>query len=154
MCNRRQLARVSVLLLSALFSVVLLEASYRFYLFGLGSLSVEKMNSLRPIGESGMIKRSVYPEIAFDLKPNLSTYFKLARVETNSRGLRDREYDLTKPERTFRVAVLGDSFTMPAGVDVRDSYHKVLERKLNLTTDSLSYEFINFGVGGYSLRQY
>ena len=84
----------------------------------------------------------------------MHTHLKLTPFETNSRGLRDREYDLSKPENVFRVAVIGDLYTMPSGVDVRNPYHKVVERRLNLAGGPLSYEFINFDVGGYSLRQY
>lgn len=154
MRDRRLPANIAALLLSTVFSLIFLEVAYRVYLFGLDGLSIEKMNSIHDLGDSGLLKTSEYPEIAFELRPNMNTYFKLASVETNSRGLRDREHDLTKPEDTFRVAVIGDSLTMASGVDIADTYHKVLERRLNLVPGSLRYEFINFGVGAYSLRQY
>ena len=48
----------------------------------------------------------------------------------NSDGLRDREHAKRKPLGTFRVAVLGDSFTLATHVDVEKTYWSVLERYL------------------------
>lgn len=106
------------------------------------------------LGNSGLIKPSAYPEIVYELKPNLNSYFKLASFKTNSFGLRDKEYEITKPKDTFRVAVIGDSFTMASGVEIEESYHSLLEEWLNKDARGINYQFINFGVGGYSLRQY
>jgi len=78
----------------------------------------------------------------------------MARFKTNSQGLRDKEYSLEKPPNTFRVAVLGDSSSMPAGVDIEDAYHTVLEDRLNAESSGTSYEFINFAVSGYDPEQY
>ena len=78
----------------------------------------------------------------------------LVPFETNSRGLRDKEYRIRKPENTFRVAVVGDSFTMPVGVRTEEAYHSLLENRLNREQRDCSYEFINFAVGAYCLKQY
>ncbi len=48
------------------------------------------------MGVSGLIKPSSYTKIIFELKPNLNTYFKMARFMTNSCGLRDKEYLVDK----------------------------------------------------------
>jgi hypothetical protein len=143
-----------LLLVSVVLSLLILEQSYRVYLFGVASFSIEKMNSLHPLGDSGLIKPSNNPEIVFELKPDLNSYFKLAKLKTNSKGLRDKEYKLSKPGDVFRIAVIGDSFTMPAGVEIDKAYHSLLEEKLNKEQRGATYEFINFGVGGYDLRQY
>ena len=45
-------------------------------------------------------------------------------------GLRDQEYDLQKTKNTFRVVVVGDSYTMPAGVSIEDAYHTLLEEEI------------------------
>ena len=50
--------------------------------------------------------------------------------------------------------MVGDSLTMPAGVEIEDAYHSLLEARLNENGSGTRYEFINFGVGGYCLRQY
>jgi hypothetical protein len=106
------------------------------------------------LGFSGLIKPSQNPEIIYELKPNLNCYFKIASFRTNSRGLRDKEYEINKPKDTFRIAVIGDSFTMSSGVEIEESYHALLEEWLNKDEGGINYQFINFGTGGYSLRQY
>jgi hypothetical protein len=111
------------------------------------------MNSLRPIGLSGLIRRADNPEIIFELRPNLNAMFKLAEVKTNSQGLRDKEYSKSKPSGTFRIAFVGDSFTMPSGVKLEDAFHTIIEKRLN-SLGTRKFEAINFGVPGYTLRQY
>lgn len=66
---------------------------------------------------------------------------------TNSKGLRDREYELKKPEGITRIIVIGDSFTWGFGVSDDEIYTERLEAML---TDT---EVINLGVTGYGLRQ-
>jgi hypothetical protein len=133
--------------------LVLVELTYRVYLFGAAGLSIDKVNSFHEIGLSGLIQPSQYPEVIYELKPNLDTWFKLARFRTNSAGLPDREYSLSKPENTVRIVLLGSSFSMPSGVAIEDSWQDILERKLNAHTKGKRYEVINFSVGGYDTRQ-
>ncbi|MGI9308931.1 MAG: SGNH/GDSL hydrolase family protein, partial [Gammaproteobacteria bacterium] len=81
----------------------------------------------------------------------------------NSRGHRDDEVEVPKPEGVFRILLIGDSFTAGANVEQRDAYPQVLERLLN--EDRLSavpvnadngpiIEVVNAGVGGWSPFQY
>lgn len=152
---RQIITPILTMVCSAVLSFIGIELAYRVYLFGWASFSVQKMNSMHDIGVAGILQPSPYAEIAFELKPNLRTYFKLAPFETNSAGLRDQEYAIAKPANTFRVAVIGDSFTMPSGVTIDEAYHSILEQRFNQTgEDGRQYEFINLGVGGYFLRQY
>ena len=37
---------------------------------------------------------------------------------------------------------------MPAGVKIEESFHSILEEKLNKEQRDVTYQFINFGVGG------
>lgn len=69
-------------------------------------------------------------------------------ITTNSHGMRDKEYSYEKPENTFRVAVLGDSFTWGFGVENEDNYTEVMEKDLGK-----EYEILNFGVSGYGRGQ-
>ncbi len=154
MSTRRLAAILSVLLVSGVLSLLGLEASYRLYLFGWDALSIAKVNSVNKLGPAGVIQPSPYSEIIYEFRPNLESHFKLVPLNTNSQGLRDNEYSIAKPDRTFRVAVIGDSFTIPAGVRIEEAYHTRLETRLNRERSDVSYEFINFGLGGYSLRQY
>ena len=45
-----------------------------------------------------------------------------AYIRINSRGLRDREHSSEPAPQTFRVAVIGDSFTAGLHVDLEEIY--------------------------------
>lgn len=51
-------------------------------------------------------------------------------VEHNSLGFRDREFPVQKPAGEYRVMALGDSFTYGSGVQLQDTWPKVLEQLL------------------------
>ncbi len=69
--------------------------------------------------------------------------------QINSLGLRDREYG-EKQAGTFRILMLGDSFTEGDGVESNETFSKVLEARLNGRRGPLRYEVVNAGVGSYS----
>jgi len=153
--NKRNLfTNVLLLLFSTIISILALEQSYRFYLFGNASFSIYKMNSINGLGELGLLRQSDYPEIVYELVPNTNTLHKLVILETNSAGLRDKEYSIAKTDDDFRVAVIGDSFVMADGIAIEETFHSLLEEKLNNERRDFTYQFINFGVSAYSLRQY
>jgi hypothetical protein len=68
----------------------------------------------------------------------------------NSKGLRDEEYPYQKPEGTYRILVLGDSFTYGDGVQRSEAFPEMLE---SLLKEHGSFEVINTGVTGYGLTQ-
>jgi len=73
----------------------------------------------------------------------------------NSDSLReDREYEVEKPDSTFRIVTLGDSFTFGAAVHLQDNYPKQLETLLNNhKCDNIqNFEVINLGVRGYDIE--
>ncbi|MBN1687615.1 MAG: SGNH/GDSL hydrolase family protein [Candidatus Omnitrophica bacterium] len=75
-------------------------------------------------------------------------------VQTNSQGFRDREHSQIKPEGTYRILGLGDSFTFGFGVEGEETYLVQMEKKLNDMTDrKITYEIINMGIPGYSFLQ-
>lgn len=73
-------------------------------------------------------------------------YFKAEGAET----LQDYPHPAVKPADTFRVAVVGDSYTFAPYMQFTDTFPKVLERMLNLNQTKLKAEVINFGVPAYS----
>lgn len=79
--------------------------------------------------------------------------------QTNQFGLRDYEYSVEKPERTFRIVMLGDSITVGNGLILDETVSKFIERMLNndlnlkLTMNVDKFEVINFGVSGYNVTQ-
>ena len=75
---------------------------------------------------------------------------------TNSLGFRGKEFSLEKPPGTFRIAVLGDSFTFGEGVKNDDVFSERLAQLLNNQnrgTRKFNFEVLNFGVGGYNTEQ-
>ncbi|MBN2345131.1 MAG: SGNH/GDSL hydrolase family protein [Candidatus Aminicenantes bacterium] len=150
----RTAAQAGKVILVSMACALFLEQATRFFLFGFASFSLRKMDSVHSFGVSGLLRRSPHPEIIYELRPNLDTVFKMARFQTNSTGLRDKEYRREKPPGTFRVAVLGDSFTMGSGLEIEETFHSILEARLNGNASAPSHEFINFAVAGYDPRQY
>ncbi|TFG77882.1 MAG: SGNH/GDSL hydrolase family protein [Thermodesulfobacteriales bacterium] len=110
------------------------------------------MKSVGSMGYTGYLQKSDFPDVVYEFKPEIDSYFKLADFKTNSRGLRDKEYSLEKPANTFRVAVIGGSFTVPAGVEIDEAFHSILEDRFNKENPDFNYEFINFGVSGYRIN--
>ena len=146
---RRILLAAGLLCLTAL----LIEVSYRFYLFGFAAFSIERVDSVTEIGRAGILQASADPDIVYELIPNQDSWFKLARLRTNSAGLADYDYAKAKPPDTFRIVLLGSSYSMPTGVPLEQSWQQVLEDRLNALKDGRRYEVINFSVGGYDPRQ-
>jgi hypothetical protein len=76
-------------------------------------------------------------------------------VHINSQGLRDREHALQKPPNTFRIAVLGDSFTEALQVPMEKDDSSVLERELAgcPSLHGQTVEVMNFGVNSFTTAQ-
>jgi hypothetical protein len=71
-------------------------------------------------------------ELGYTLKPGRCTYAATEfsnLYDINSRGLRDDEKSLYKPD----IIVVGDSYAMGWGVNQEDTFTEVLERKSGLT---------------------
>lgn len=91
-----------------------------------------------------------------ELRPLADISFKGATLTTNRWGMRDRDYEQAKPGGTFRIAQLGESHSMGAGVADGETYENLLEDRLNgevSVKTGLHYELLNFAVDGYSLPQ-
>lgn len=71
----------------------------------------------------------------------------------NSAGMHDTEHQLSKPDDTFRILILGDSFVQAVQVPEAKTAHQVLEDRLNEMGDSRHYEVISAGVGGWGTGQ-
>ena len=80
-------------------------------------------------------------------KPNTRGNFKGILFETNALGIRDREHPIPRHPETYRIALIGDSFTMGSGVDVEDSYADRLQKRL-----APRVEVINLGLSGFNTK--
>jgi lysophospholipase L1-like esterase len=90
----------------------------------------------------------------------LSTVMQLARpnargvlpggvpYRANASGFRGPDYARPKPAGVFRIAMIGDSVTMGAGVAEEDAYPARVERALNESSGSVTYEVLNLGMAG------
>ena len=78
-----------------------------------------------------------------------------AYVGINSDGLHDQEHAITKPENTFRIAVVGDSYCEALSVSLEEAFWSVMARKLEEcgAFPARKIEVINFGVSGYGTAQ-
>src|SRR4029453_4285284 len=63
--------------------------------------------------------------------PSMSTILGGAPCTTNPLGMRDREYQKTKPANTYRIILLGASNDMGTGVRTDQTYENLVEDKLN-----------------------
>ena len=74
-------------------------------------------------------------------EPPGTTYGK--PIIENADGFRDREFAVPKPEGTYRILVLGDSFTWGIGLDVDETILKLLEQQLAAEETFRAVEVIN-----------
>jgi hypothetical protein len=128
---------------------------------GLTEARLGEVNGDRPGDWVPLTQTRYYRELntflGGELVPNTSEAdFKGERISTNRWGMRDQNYDLAKPAHTFRMALLGPSDVMGAGVSDSQTFEALLEARLNRELsphDSTRYEILNFGVVSYSVLQ-
>lgn len=141
------------LLVSVTVLLVLLEASARLWLFGPLGLDPRRIALIEDSDQFEIIQEASDPVLSWTYKPDLARFMRLVWFETNSAGLRDREYPLGKPAGTFRVVVMGCSYTVPLGVEIQDAFHSLLEERLTQEFAPRRFEFINFATGAYGPSQ-
>lgn len=78
------------------------------------------------------------------LRGEYSTYIKI-----NNKGLRGQEHEYSKTDDTFRILVLGDSFTAALQIPEVETFPKLLEAQLHQQFPQTKFEVINAGVVGY-----
>jgi lysophospholipase L1-like esterase len=94
-------------------------------------------------GRELCLRASQDPILIYELTPN--------KCDHNSLGFRDVEHTKAKPRGTFRIGVIGDSVTEGVGVEIDESYPRVLE---NILVDSgYRVEVLKFAVRGYATTQ-
>lgn len=78
-----------------------------------------------------------------------------AYVRINSDGFRDQEHVIAKPEGTFRIVILGDSYCEALSISPEEAFWSVMRRKLQECNafQGRKIEVFNFGVSGYGTAQ-
>jgi len=87
-----------------------------------------------------------------DFSPSTAQVFKGALRTINSLGLRDREYAVERAPGTFRIALIGSSHDMGAGVNDGETYENLIEDRLNRELGprvGVRFEILNFSHGGF-----
>jgi hypothetical protein len=112
-----------------------------------------KTKQWRQTRQSNVVRKT-HDSPSYELIPSLNSTYKGAPFRTNRWGMRDRPYSMEKPVGTLRIAALGVSIEMGAGVREKDIYLALLEDQLNAENriegiDRI--EILNFGVGGYGI---
>jgi hypothetical protein len=98
------------------------------------------------------------PELGFTGRPNIDgiqTQEGYNHLVLNDLGFHDVAHRFEKDPNSFRVAVLGDSFTMAVQVETSETYVSILGKELR-ECPALSdkrVEALNFGVGGYTITE-
>jgi len=72
----------------------------------------------------------------------------------NNDGFRDTPHSLRKPEGTYRIVIVGDSFTFGSGVKrIDDLYFKILEKKLQQAYPKETFESVSLARKGWNTAQ-
>jgi hypothetical protein len=87
-----------------------------------------------------------------ELVPSVKALVQGALFSTNRWGMRDQDYERSKPPHTYRIALLGSSHVMGLGVADNETFEALLEERLNRENKRkivARYEILNFAAPGY-----
>ena len=88
------------------------------------------------------------------MRPHVDAIDKGESFKTNRWGMRDQNYDKEKPAGTYRIAMLGSSYTVGAGVVMESTFPSLVEERLSSADADSPYsrvEVLNFASAGYSI---
>jgi cytidyltransferase-like protein len=74
-------------------------------------------------------------------------------VVSNKFGLRSPEIELVKPDSTYRILAIGDSWTLGYGVENHEAWPQVLQQVLEGKSE-LNIEVVNAGLSGSGPKRY
>jgi len=98
------------------------------------------------------------PATGWSLRPGAAGYYDregAAHVSINRAGQRGPDWPLAKPPGTFRVAMIGDSYTEAIQVPYDETFSAVAERRLAAcpALAGRHVEVLDFGVDGFGTAQ-
>src|SRR5262249_57007952 len=91
------------------------------------------------------------PLIGHNHRPNRHAFLMGVQFDTNSKGLRDREFSYEKPPGRLRIMMLGDSFTVGWGAKFDETFAKRIERMY--ADHGVQAEAMKTGVGNHNTLQ-
>ncbi|MGZ3734848.1 MAG: SGNH/GDSL hydrolase family protein [Bdellovibrionota bacterium] len=138
--------RLSLILSLGIFYLLLIELMLRAFFWIHQDYDLEMWKYGRDL------KQNVADNRAHIHLPSRSSHLMGVDVEINSDGLRNRELPPAKASGTYRIAVMGDSFTLGWGVPEEQTYARLIEQNLRKRCGP-SVETLNFGIGNYNTQQ-
>jgi hypothetical protein len=104
--------------------------------------------SVFAVGAAELAVRGIFHDVT--TTSPIDTWFglrwKREHLRWNSRHYREREFARRKPAETYRVAVIGDSFTIAMGVGEEERFTGLLQGALE--DGGGNFEVLNFGIAG------
>jgi hypothetical protein len=135
---------------------VIAESAMRVQRFALAGLDPWEMSTVKRVlmSEFGLEPpvRSQASVGSWGLMPNMVGWNKGERFEVNNLGLRGEDTTRERPDDVLRVAAIGGSLTMAAGVPLAETWTEALEARLNEELSSplpgarRTWEVLNLGV--------
>ena len=132
-------------------SALLVAASIGF------SLLVAELG-LRAVGWAEPVWYQPDAQLGWRMRPGLTGWYTQEGrgfVRVNAQGMRDREHLLDKPDGTYRIAVLGDSYAEARQVEREQAFWALLPGELAACgfQKGKRIEVLNFGISGYGTAQ-
>lgn len=154
MVSKTLIRNVGLLIFSSVISLFVLFGIGEFYLGNKFDKRHEELTVKKQKLEKKMsvcFTHSPNTELLYAFVPNSVN----SHCEGNSHGYRDYEYDVQKSRQTFRVVVIGDSIAQGYGVELDETFAKVLEKRLGQYKLGVGpkVEVIIFARAGYSTSQ-
>lgn len=133
---KKTLQNLGLILVSTLLILGLLEVGVRYLKSNLGRYPKKD-----PVLHHALVPNAVLERI----KDEFAVTYRI-----NSLGLRNEEFEVKKPKDTFRILMLGDSYTFGIGVELEETFAKQLEKTLVERHPEKNIQIINAGVSSYS----
>ncbi|MEM7052516.1 MAG: SGNH/GDSL hydrolase family protein [Acidobacteriota bacterium] len=151
--------RLLLILSSTVIALALTEGALRAYYWsrGVGRADLPELLRLSQQGPTelvdarsvfGIVQPSPFPDVVYELRPNLSGRFRGAEFATNRFGLRGPDTTRSKPAGTLRIAGLGDSHMFGWGVGQEETFLALLAQRLGQR--GVEVETLNFAAPGYN----
>jgi hypothetical protein len=160
--NRTRVVSVILVLISTLLGYAAIEVGYRIYQYSTilkGLLINVRAQSPGPAAERSVFDRNTGYRYKSNFVFRSGTSPFPIDWRTNSHGLIAREeFPVQKPEREFRIGLIGDSFTANVTNTVR--WGDVLEDALNASSEwrdrigGRNTRVVNFGLDGIGVVQF
>jgi lysophospholipase L1-like esterase len=107
----------------------------------------------RPLFLWDLIRSHPDDRVVYTLRPGTRGRFRGHDLRINSLGMRGEEISAKKPDRTFRILVLGDSHAFGWGMAQDAAFPAVVETLLGSRPSGPRIEVLNTGVPGYNTVQ-